>query len=479
MNTTAQAIGAAIHQRRTRYDQSGWPLWLVVVVIPLLLPYTALSIGGGSAIRLIFPGYIFVCALWIIGWRKDIYLPFVLAVFAFAPFLRRVADFHYGFALTNPILVAPYFGLLPTLPSFFRQLTGRGTGPVWPFAIMVICIGVGEFNAMLQTPSVSNVFEAIRWSLPLSLCTFIIEHSAMADMIRRRFIHAFLIVLPVLTLYGIYQYAYAPPWDDAWMLNIGSTSFGEPEPFKIRVFSMMNSPYSVAIYAVMGMIILSAEGLLGLLESALAIGLVAVTLVRTAWIGLLVGLLVQFIRGTPGTKLVLIAGAGAITFGCIALLESPLIPPDIANIVTERLSTFTALGTDVSANARQGVYSSFFDRLADAPFGEGFGVNLSTATMAQKRNLEAIDSGVLETFLTFGVILGTAYFVALAALVAEAFRASRLLAGRLAGFFGVVCCSIAICPLGVTQVGEVGVLEWSVFGILVATAYSREAERTR
>src|SRR4030081_1469123 len=49
----------------------------------------------------------------------------------------------------------------------------------------------------------------------------------------------------ILSVYGIIQYVFLPPWDAFWLQNVsaqGSLSFGKPFPFQVRVFSMLNSP---------------------------------------------------------------------------------------------------------------------------------------------------------------------------------------------------------------------------------------------
>jgi len=479
MTADVRGAGASFPTaRRGASVDTVWPLLLIVLVAPLALPYgLILSIGGGP-VRLAFPAYVLGCAALVLAWRKENYPAFVLAVFAFAPFLRRVADYRSGFLLTNPILVAPYIALLPTLPSLLRQVMGHGRGSVWPFQIMLACFVYAGFLTAFQSPSASNMFEATRWLLPLAFGTYFIGQSSEIDVVRRQVIRAILIILPILVFYGIYQYVVAPAWEVDWMLNIGSISraFGNPEPFKIRVYSMMNSPYSVALWAAMGIILLSGEGLLGLVEAGAALSLLALTLVRTAWGGLAIGLLVLFIRGAPSRKLLLVLGAGVFGIIGMALLESQLVPNDVTALVISRFETLSRLDSDYSANDRESVYDTFFSQLSDSPSGKGFGVTLSTASIAEKRNAGALDSGFLEVYLTFGVVVGTAYFVSLAAMIAEAFRASRQLRGQLAGFFAAVCCSVVVLPLGPGQSGEVGVLAWCAFGILVATAYARRGK---
>jgi O-antigen ligase len=218
----------------------------------------------------------------------------------------------------------------------------------------------------------------------------------------------------------------------------------------------------------MAMVLLAGEGMLGLVVASVGIPLLALTLVRTAWLGLTVAFFVLFLNAPPSRKLLLLLGSCGIAFACLAYIASPTISPDVANAIADRVATFQNLGTDVSANARLETYDAFYGRLADHPFGEGFGVNQSTVTLQNKKVNEAIDSGILETWLVFGVVAGAAYFLALGALVWRAFNITRYSPARLAGCMAVVSSALAMSFLGSAQIGEVGVLEWAALGVILA-----------
>lgn len=81
----------------------------------------------------------------------------------------------------------------------------------------------------------------------------------------------------------------------------------------------------------------------------------------------------------------------------------------------------------------------------------------------------SIDSGLLEIYLTFGILVGTLYFAAFASLV---FKASGVLgiSRRSNGAYAVVWAVIAMLPLSSNHVAEPSVLAWAVLGVLFARA---------
>ena len=452
---------------------------LLTLVVPLALPYGLMAALGGSLVRAAYPGYVLLAACLVIATRRPLYPAFMLAVFAFAPFLRRVADYQAGFAAFNPILLAPYIGLLPTLPALVRRALGGGGAREWPFAAIIASVVYASFVALFRLAFVPAVYEAMKWLLPTALCAFIMAQPGKAEAVHSAVVRALCLVVPVLTLYGIYQFVAAPQWDVFWMWNVDNSTFGLPEPFRIRVFSMMNSPGTVGVFCSYALVLLAGEGPGPLAIAATGLPLLALTLIRTAWLSVAAGLAMLLVRGTGKRRLLLIAGMAMITFAVGAVINSRVLPSDVRNLLTERFDTFSSIGTDTSTYDRLAVYDAFFDRLADSPWGEGFGANASTAsTLGTRRDLVSIDSGLLESYLIFGVLTGTLYFGALASLVREASRALTV-SRQFYGSYAVVWAAIAILPLGSNHIGEAGVLVWTALGVLFARAEQGRAGTSR
>jgi hypothetical protein len=444
---------------------------LVTLGLGLVLPYALISVLGGGLFRTAYPAYVLAAAALIISKHRPLYPIFVLATFAFSPFLRRVADYQAGFAVFNLILLGPYIGLLPTLPALLRRALGGSRDMVWPFSVMLGCIVYAMFIALYHMALVAALFEALRWLLPVAMAAFIMAEPLQAEAVRRGVVQGLCMILPVLTVYGVEQFLSPPQWDIYWMWNVGNDTFGQAEAFKIRVFSMMNAPGPVAVFSAYAMILLAGDSLIALAIATATLPLLGLTLLRTAWLALGAGMVALVLRASGRRRLILLAGIGGICFAATALLTSEVLPPEISNLVADRLSTFTQLGTDTSANARLDVYDQFFARLSASPWGEGFGANASTVSLAgTKKDLVSIDSGLLEAFLVYGILAGTLYFVALGSFVFEAWRLLPRLGAKFDGNFAVVCGLLAIMPLGTTQIGETGIVVWTALGTLFAGA---------
>jgi hypothetical protein len=387
-----------------------------------------------------------------------------------------VADYQAGFALFNLILLAPYVGLLPTLPALLRLPLGARRPLGWPFAVIFGCVTYAFLLAMFRLAFIPAIYEGIRWLLPVCLCVFVMERPQDAAATRRAVLLTLGMLIAILTAYGIYQFLYAPPWDVFWLSNIDNPTFGEGEPYKIRTWSMMNSPGTAAVFSALAMLLLAGDGALGIAAASVGLPLLALTVIRTAWLALAVGLVVLVWRSSAKSRLALAAGAIIVAFAGFAVMNSRTLAPDIRIPVEERVATFSQLNTDVSAYDRLQVYENFFNRLSDNPWGEGFGANESTVTRAVSRSPpSSIDSGILEAYLIFGVCTGTLYFVTLAVLVREGWRALLRLPARFSGHWAVICAVIVILPLGSIQIGESGVLLWTAFGLLVASDLAKEA----
>ncbi len=479
--TTRALTGAAMPTAQPARLAIG-DIWIIVgttLVLPLAVPFV-LAVASGSVLRMAYPAYVLGLSLaYVSSSRRWLFPVFILSIFAFDSFLRRMADYGSGFALFNLIIVGPYLGIVPMLPALARRLLGQRPGPVWPFIAIVLLMTYSIFVAILNGAAlVSALYEPVRWLLPVALCAFIMDRPEEVDAIYRSLILALSLIVPIHAVYGVYQYVVAPGWDVLWMININNPTFGVAEPFKIRVFGMMNSPFSGAVFGAMSMILLGGAGLVPLAIAVLGLPALALTLDRTGWVGLAIGLGWLLYSAPPSRKLVLITGSVVVAFTATALLASPVIAPDVANKIMDRFGTLQDLRSDGSANVRLDVYANLYDRLADHPFGEGFGVNESIVTISDRKKNQPLDSGFLEAFLIYGVLGGCVYFAAVVALVKRALAASRRAPKRLSGPMAVVVSMWVMSLLGASQIAEVGALGWAALGIVLAHGLTEAKDRS-
>ena len=450
----------------------------IIVGGTLLLPL-AMMLGAASIARLLYPVYALALVLLVLARWPASYPAVCLGVSAFAPFLRRIADFHAGFQLTSPVLLAPLVVLLPTLLALLRRILTPGGALSGAFAVMTACISYGAVLALVEGKLIQGLYEPAWWLLPPALAAYVIERRAEVDAIRRSVIWALLIILPIITVYGVIQFASPAAWDIVWMLNVDNATFGRPAPYEVRVFSMLNSPGICAVFVAYAMILLSGEGILGLLVSMATLPLLMLTLLRAGWVAFAIGVLTTILLARTVQRVRLAVALAAGVFLATGLLASTLVPVTVTNLLTDRVGSLFALGTDASASDRRDTYASFFDRLAISPMGEGFGANGSATSAAQKRDLPALDSGILETYLTLGIPVGTIYFGSLVVIVLAAWRGLLASDRSLANYFALVCAVVAITPLGLSHVGEAAPIQWIAVGILVSAWLNRAADPSR
>ena len=456
-------------------NPASFPVLAVLILVgTLLLPYGLVQASPG-VVRLLFPGYALVVSLVVLNRWPTAYPALCVGFAAFAPFLRRLADFQAGFVQFNPILLAPLVVLIPALPSLFRRILTPGATLAAPLALMVGCVFYGSMLALFSGKIVQGLYEPGLWLLPPALATFVMERPAELGAIRRALTQTLMVVVPVISVYGVLQYVSPQPWDIIWMQNVDNATFGRPVPYEVRVFSMLNSPGTAGMFTSYALLVLCGSGIFGMLVGLASLPLLLLTVIRTAWLGAAAGLVAMMLLA-PAKHRIQLAGVFVAAFvGLGALLSSSFIPVSISNMLSDRVQTFTNLSTDGSASDRKDTYASFYNRFAESPLGEGFGANGSATAASQKRALVALDSGFLEIFLTFGLPVGLVYMYFICAVCAAAWRGLRLSRGAFSSYYAVLVATIVIMPLTLSIVGETGALQWTPIGLLLAVAAAKPA----
>lgn len=433
----------------------------------LVLPYLLVSVAPGP-MRYLYPIYCLGLAFYIVCSKRPLYPAFIMGLVAFTPYLRRIQEYHSGFATFNPIMLGVLFALLPAVPSLLRKILGQTRGLTWPFAVMTGCIVYGAYVGLLEMRLVAALFEPLRWLLPICICTFIMERPSQLLAIKRALFPSLAAIVMIETLYGIRQYLNPPICDIIWMKNVDIGSFGLPQAYEIRAFSMMNSPQTCAVVVVQSMILLAGEGFASLCIAMIGLPLLAVTLVRESWVQFPIGMAVMFAYAPGKRKVSMLVAAVIFGVGLSSLVSSHLLPSFIQVQIDDRLNTFSNLRQDQSADDRLDTYGTFYRRIVESPAGEGFGANAGTATADVKKNLPPLDSGILEAAITFGVVVGPAYFMALAGLFFSAYHASRRNGKLTAAMFAVLCAAILTLPIGINQSGEISMVMWISVGFIFA-----------
>jgi len=254
-----------------------------------------------------------------------------------------------------------------------------------------------------------------------------------------------------------------------WMINVRNASFGKPNAFEVRVFSTMNSPGVAAVFSASAMLFLMGEGAIASLMALIAVPLLALTLLRAAWFGCGMGLLIAFLLMPMVRRVRLLAMIAAAVLGISLFMSSPAVSPELQNYLLLRWNSLFELKSDSSAADRLTTYALSMDRMANAPWGEGYGANASAATTSQKREELSLDSGFLEALITYGIVGGLLYLLALFYLVFVGFKACLRNRDRSVMWFASLASLIVCLPFGSHQTGESSFVGWISLGLLLAS----------
>jgi putative inorganic carbon (HCO3(-)) transporter len=274
---------------------------------------------------------------------------------------------------------------------------------------------------------------------------------------------------PLLALYGLYQYFVTlPPWDAAWLESVDFSSVGSPEEGRVRIFATLNSPgllgvvLAVAVLMTMGR---RGVGPLAVATMALAGAALALTYVRSAWLGLVVGLVGLAIasRGRALPRLVPLALALALGWGVLSAGGGT------SAAVLERAETLSSLGGDTSARARQATPTELLPELAGLPFGHGLGTAGEATRLSDGEGLRASDNGYLALAYQLGIPGALLVMAAILLPVVLTVRgALSRRSPRLPALVGVLAAFLALLATGDQFYGLAGLLLWYVLGTALA-----------
>ncbi len=415
--------------------------------------------------------FLFPCGSLYVGFRtfkksSAVFAEFVTWLFFLTPFIRRVVDYETG-ARDMTIIATPFLVLfIPLLVVLarWREIVNRGTAP---FLYALAAILYGAFIACVHSEFSSAATGLMMWITPLAFGLYLISERRSAPALYQGMERAVLGGTFVAGAYGLIQYFLMPPWDAAWMRSVDMVTIGRPEPMEVRVFSVLNSPQILAAFLMVG-ILMAYRLRSGWKYPILLAGIasLALSFARSAWIGLLAGMLLYAFKASPKEKIRSIIA----TSGCALLLIAAMSVPEISETLSNRFSTFTDLKHDESALDRKETYQQVIEMLQHSPAGIGLGVDNG---MADAEN----DSSVVAVLLSLG-LPGSLVFVAALALCTFALFSVEA-ARELPQLLGLQCCFTGLViesPLNNVISGQIAFLFWSLIGLSYGILMERKTE---
>lgn len=353
-------------------------------------------------------------------------LAFMWASWLFIPFVRRLLDWGVGNTERDILSLAPF--VLTALAGLLalRRAVPAHRGLVIP-ALAGLALLVGVPAGLAQPAALA--FALLSYGAVL-LALFIGHADAREadDHPLGTLGRTLLATMPVIAIYGIGQYYLlrSIPWDIYWVETSGIRSLLSPEPDYLRVFSTLNSPLPAA--AVLGVALLvwiaaSWRGLFPFANGILGSIALALTYVRSVWLGIAAGGLVYLLasRSRAALQKTLVTAAVAVAIFAVGWSF-----PTVQAVIRRALS-LTTLETDVSAQDR----FELIDKVApaatslDTPLGHGLGQAGLASDLGGESPLASADNGYLAILYQTGPLGFALMMLVLGILVLLAIRGLR------------------------------------------------------
>lgn len=445
---------------------SCWPAALLLAATALAAP-----VFGG----LVRPVFILGCAVagWL-AWRKgaEAHVQSAILMFAFAPLVRRLVDISAGFDSSSLMLSGPLLFIIAPVPSVILSRSNPDMpANGWIVAPLVIlaCVAYGGALSIIQNDWFNAANGGMKWAAPVLYAIALQQRARSDGALLAAITLAFVLVLPLSGLYGIWQYVDPQSWDQFWMANASITSAGFPLPYMVRVFSTMNGPASYATFTATGLLLVGflRPGWLATAAMApAAVGLL-LSLYRTSWITLAAGVLFCLLFAPTRMRALSISAglAGAVV---VTLLFTPF-----GEAITSRFETLGSVMRDSSGTERLDEYITLWNAPNSMVLGNGF-----TITDVGVAGAMPIDGQIIACWVTMGIPVGliclTAYiWVALVA-TGAAWRTPT----REGVVLGALALSALLIQLPLTSIasGEVSALFWMLVAMACPTDQTADAQ---
>ena len=365
--------------------------------------------------------------------RPWVYAYVVFALWALVPGLRRVVDWKSSFSSVSLVSILPLLALVPAAIAVVVNLRERKLGRE---ATIVAWLWIGAFAyAYAVGIAVGNVAPAtytfLGFVLPMCFGLYLMSTKVDSAVFYER-IASFALALSVpIALYAFYQYVAPPPWDVLWLQQTHYVSIGLPEAFAFRPFSTLNAPGPLGDF-LMAVLILNLPRLRGMTvvrgaAMALAVAALALTLVRSNWIGLAVAALVYVALSPQKRKNFSIMGAVALAVALFANNATALLGEQAGAEIQQRFDSFQQITNDTSFLERQTLFGTALSTAATQPTGEGLGVVGTAAKLGSVGDTVDFDNGYIARFTEMGYFGTLAYLAAILAMLVATVRRRRTL----------------------------------------------------
>jgi hypothetical protein len=351
---------------------SSWNAWAVISVFVLMtLGLLIAGAGGVKILAIAFPFGSFLVG-WFLYFRyPPLYIGFVWWILFVTAFVRRYADFRGGaFTDPSPILLAPYAAIVVCGHTLYFNLPKVREQGSAPFVLVFTSMLYGYLVGVIKNSPILATIKGLEWITPLLFGYHLYVHWYRYPEYGRHLRKVFLWGVILMGSYGIYQYLVAPDWDRLWLVSSKMITSGLPIPQGMRVWSTMNSPAPFGDYMATGLLLLlSSRNILVVPASAVGFLSFLLCMVRTAWLGWILGMF-SLVVSLPHKQKIQIL----VTILVLAAIVIPLSTVEpFATTIGKRLQTLSDISTDNSANERQIAFGLLINDAISELIGKGFG----------------------------------------------------------------------------------------------------------
>ena len=366
-------------------------------------------------------------------WYRSMRWYYIVAVFGaylYAPEVRRVFDWRSGFSAISIISILPLLLLVPAAYLAPKLLRSAGRDLAICVWLWIGAFAYGYAIAIASNNLIAGSYTLALFMLPPAFGIFLAAMGWPASLLYDRIANLLLTLAVPAAVYGIFQFIAPPPWDVAWILSANIDSIGQPHAFAFRPFGTLNAPGPFADCLAMVLILnfpkLDFRSRLRLFQFAVITAALVLTLVRSAWIAAVIGI-VAYVLLSPGRgrNITILIGV-ALAIGLFAANVGTLLgSTGAADTLSTRFSSFSNFAADESFQVRVTYFGARLSEAIAEPLGQGLGLLGTAAKLGTSGATLDFDNGYIARLTELGYFGTTLYLATIGSALFFAVRQWR------------------------------------------------------
>jgi hypothetical protein len=453
MNSIAGNLPIQNNQNHHASDSLSWLIISVFCALTIVFTF----IGPSKLLNQLFPLGATIVAIFLYSKSPILYNGFSWWMWFLTALVRRLVDVRSGFTEPSPILLAPYLVSLISIMSIIQSMRLDIKKGDWPFIISLFGVLYGATMGALNKPYITVFIGTLNWICPISSSFYIYKNWNLYPEYKRNTQKVFTLGILCMGIYGIFQYFSLPAWDLLWLKETGlersAGSIDETTGGGMRIWSTMPSAEPFAAIMAGGLLVLAnQETPLAISSSVVGYLSLLLTLVRSAWLGWLAGLLNLIVALSSKQKIRL-----SMMLACLALTLVPItLTGEFSEKITSRITTLSDVNNDGSAQIRKAAFNENIDSALSNPIGNGI-------------EKGAMDNALLSTLFYLGWVGAALYAFGL---ILVSFRLFNIRDKKEDPFIvicqGVVISALIRLPVNGANTGVGGVMLWMFLALGIA-----------